>query len=165
MSFEPSACAVDTASTAFATSASQPAGRLLTIGALARAAGLAAETLRHYERLGLLQPAARTASGYRLYTADQLPRLDFIRRAQALGFSLADIGELLALHARPEADMGAVRAIAEQRLADIDAKIDDLQRLRRGLQALLAACPGHGPNRDCPILAALQRDTTEADDG
>ncbi len=140
------------------------AGDSLTIGALARAAGVAPETLRHYERLGLLQPAARTASGYRLYTADLLPRLDFIRRAQSLGFSLAEIGELLALHARPEADMGAVRAIAEQRLADIDAKIDDLQRLRRGLQALLAACPGHGPNSGCPILAALQGDAMETGD-
>lgn len=136
----------------------------LTIGELAQRAGLGAETLRHYERLGLLQPAARSASGYRLYTTAALQRLDFIRRAQALGFSLADIGELLALHARPEADMGAVRAIAAQRLAEIDRKIHDLQHLRAGLQALLAACPGHGPSSDCPILAALQGEKLEAAD-
>ncbi|MGE0071615.1 MAG: heavy metal-responsive transcriptional regulator [Thiomonas sp.] len=137
----------------------------LTIGELAQRAGLGAETLRHYERLGLLAPAARSASGYRLYTAAALQRLGFIRRAQALGFSLADIGELLALHARPEADMGAVRAIAAQRLAEIDSKIHDLQHLRDGLQSLLAACPGHGPNTDCPILAALQGQTLEHADG
>jgi Cu(I)-responsive transcriptional regulator len=135
----------------------------LTIGALAQRAGLGAETLRYYERLGLLAPARRTASGYRQYDAQALERLDFIRRAQALGFSLAQIGELLELHARPEADMGAVRAIVAQRLAEIDAKMDDLRRLRAGLQTLLDACPGHGPNAQCPILAALRGDMTKED--
>ncbi len=129
----------------------------LTIGELAQRAQLGAETLRYYERLGLLTPAQRTGSGYRLYGADALERLDFIRRAQALGFSLADIGELLALHARPESDMGAVRAIAAQRLEQIDAKLADLQRMKSGLQALLDACPGHGATAHCPILAALHR--------
>lgn len=128
----------------------------LTIGELAQRAGLGAETLRYYERLGLLAPTWRTASGYRQYAPEALERLDFIRRAQALGFSLAQIAELLALHARPEGDMGAVRAIAAQRLADIDAKIGDLQRMRAGLQTLLSACPGHGPSAQCPILAALR---------
>jgi Cu(I)-responsive transcriptional regulator len=133
-----------------------PDSSRLTIGALAQRAGLGTETLRYYERLGLLAPAHRTASGYRQYAPQALERLNFIRRAQALGFSLAQIGELLDLHARPEADMGAVRAIVAQRLAEIDAKIDDLQRLRAGLQALLATCPGHGPSAQCPILAALR---------
>lgn len=127
----------------------------LTIGALARLAGVGAETLRHYERMGLLEPAERTASSYRLYGPAALQRLRFIRRAQALGFSLAQIGELLALHSRPAADMGAVRDIATQRLADIDARIADLQRMKSGLQQLVEACPGHGPGADCPILAAL----------
>ncbi len=133
----------------------------LTIGELAQRAGLGAETLRYYERLGLLSPAERTASSYRLYAPEALERLDFIRRAQALGFSLAQIGELLALHARPEGDMGAVRAVAAQRLAEIDAKMDDLQRMRAGLQALLTACPGHGPSAQCPILAALRGEGDE----
>ena len=138
------------------TLASPPAAATrLTIGALARLAGVGAETLRHYERLGLLEPAERTASSYRLYDRAALQRLQFIRRAQALGFSLAQIGELLALHARPAADMGAVRAIAAQRLDDIDTKIADLQRMKAGLQQLVDACPGHGPGADCPILAAL----------
>ena len=139
----------------------QPQPQHLTIGALAQRAGLGAETLRYYERLGLLSPAQRTGSGYRLYGDDALERLDFIRRAQALGFSLAQIGELLALHARPEADMGAVRAVAKARLAEIDAKMDDLQRMRAGLQALLSACPGHGPSAQCPILAALRGDANQ----
>ncbi|WP_079417003.1 heavy metal-responsive transcriptional regulator [Thiomonas intermedia] len=134
---------------------------LLTIGELAQRAQLGAETLRYYERLGLLAPAARSPSGYRRYTAQALEQLDFIRRAQALGFSLMQIGELLALHGRPEADMSAVRAIAAQRLAEIDAKLDDLQRLKAGLQTLLSACPGHGAVAQCPILAAL-RGATEA---
>ena len=135
----------------------------LTIGELAQRAGLGAETLRYYERLGLLSPAERTASSYRLYASEALERLDFIRRAQALGFSLAQIGELLALHARPEGDMGAVRAVAAQRLAEIDGKMDDLQRMRTGLQALLTACPGHGPSAQCPILAALRGEGDEED--
>lgn len=134
----------------------QPDAERLTIGELAQHAQLGAETLRYYERLGLLSPAERTPGGYRLYAPDALERLDFIRRAQALGFSLAEIAELLALHARPEADMGAVRAIAAERLAQIDAKMDDLRRMRSGLQALLDACPGHGPAAQCPILAALK---------
>ncbi len=128
----------------------------LTIGELAQRAQLGAETLRYYERLGLLAPTQRTASGYRLYAPQAIERLDFIRRAQALGFSLAQIGELLALHARPEADMGAVRTLAAQRLAEIDAKMDDLQRMKKGLQTLLDACPGHGPTAQCPILGALR---------
>ena len=132
---------------------------LLTIGELAQHAQLGAETLRYYERLGLLAPASRSPSGYRRYTAQAMDRLDFIRRAQALGFSLMQIGELLALHGRPEADMSAVRAIAAQRLAEIDAKLDDLQRLKAGLQTLLSACPGHGPSEQCPILAALRGNT------
>ncbi len=127
----------------------------MTIGALARSAALAPETLRHYERLGLLQPSARSAANYRLYDAGALERLQFIRRALALGFSLADIAELLGLHA--DADMAAAKAVAQRRIAQIDARIDDLRQLRRGLQALSDQCPGHGPSRDCPILAALTR--------
>jgi len=133
----------------------------LTIGALAQRAQLGAETLRYYERLGLLAPQQRTASGYRLYDPSALDRLDFIRRAQALGFSLEQIGELLTLHARPEGDMGAVRAVAAQRLAEIDAKMVDLQRMKQGLQTLLDACPGHGPSAQCPILAALRGERTK----
>ncbi len=126
-----------------------------TIGQLARHAELAPETLRHYERLGLIEPSRRSESNYRLYDAQALQRLRFIRRAQALGFSLPEIRQLLGLHARGEGDMSEVRAIAAQRLAQIDQRMADLQRLRDGLQQLLLACPGHGALDACPILAAL----------
>ena len=125
----------------------------MTIGRLARRAALAPETLRHYERLGLLQPSARSESNYRLYDASSIERLNFIRRALALGFSLPDIAELLALHG--DADMGAAKAVAQRRIAQIDARVADLLKLKAGLQALADSCPGHGPAAACPILGAL----------
>ncbi len=130
----------------------------MTIGKLARDNGLATETLRHYERLGLIAPSQRSASNYRLYDAAAAQRLRFIRRAQALGFSLAEIRELLDLHADADADMSAVKAIVQQRVAQIDARLDDLLQLKAGLMALAEACPGHGATADCPILAALTRE-------
>lgn len=130
----------------------------MTIGALARREGLAPETLRYYERLGLITPSRRSASNYRLYGLEAGCRLRFIRRAQALGFSLADIGELLSLHARPENDMGPIKQLAENKMADIEAKIADLQRMKSGLAALSQQCPGHGPTAECPILSALLRE-------
>ncbi|APZ42690.1 heavy metal-responsive transcriptional regulator [Acidihalobacter ferrooxydans] len=132
--------------------------KLLTIGALARTERLAPETLRYYERVGLIEPTRRTASNYRLYGPEAKRRLRFIRRAQTPGFSLAEIGELLSLHARPEADMGAVKALTEEKISDIDQKIADLQRMRAGLDALAGQCPGHGSTAECPILGALLRE-------
>lgn len=130
----------------------------MTIGTLARNNGLATETLRHYERLGLIAPSQRSASNYRLYDATAAQRLRFIRRAQALGFSLPDIRELLNLHADADADMGAVKAIVQLRVAQIDARVDDLHQLKAGLMALIEACPGHGARAQCPIIAALTRE-------
>ncbi|TAL86136.1 MAG: heavy metal-responsive transcriptional regulator [Rhodanobacter sp.] len=127
----------------------------LTIGVLAKNEGLATETLRYYERQGLIAPSHRSASNYRLYDVTSVRRLRFIRRAQALGFSLAEIGELLALHQQPAADMGAVKALAQTRIADIEARIADLERMKTGLTALSAQCPGHGETAECPILNAL----------
>ncbi|MCL5798895.1 MAG: heavy metal-responsive transcriptional regulator [Gammaproteobacteria bacterium] len=132
----------------------------LTIGALARGERLAPETLRHYERLGLIEPSRRTASNYRLYGPEAARRLRFIRRAQALGFSLAEIRELLSLHARSEEDMGSVKAVVERRIADVEERIRDLEQLRAGLRALSDLCPGHGPLGECPILAALLENDT-----
>jgi MerR family copper efflux transcriptional regulator len=126
-----------------------------TIGVLAKNEGLATETLRYYERQGLIAPSRRSASNYRLYDITSVRRLRFIRRAQALGFSLAEIGELLSLHQQPETDMGEVKALAQTRIAVIEAKIADLQRMKTGLTALSAQCPGHGKTAECPILSAL----------
>lgn len=127
----------------------------LTIGRLARHAGVGTETLRYYERLGLIRPQRRTESNYRLYGAEAERRLAFIRRAQAVGFSLDEIRELLSLHHRAGAGAADVKAIAERRIGEVEARIRDLERMRDGLQALSAQCSGRGPAEDCPILAAL----------
>lgn len=127
----------------------------VTIGRLAREAGLAAETLRYYERIGLIQPIQRTQSNYRLYDDEAEARLRFIRRAQNLGFSLAEVKELLDISGRPENDMGAVKQIAEGKIVDIEEKIADLQRMRSALQRVSERCPGHGSVEGCPILASL----------
>ncbi|MGH8161741.1 MAG: heavy metal-responsive transcriptional regulator [Gammaproteobacteria bacterium] len=127
----------------------------LTIGRLAREASLSTETLRHYERLGLIEPARRSAANYRLYGPETARRLVFIRRAQALGFSLAEIRELLTLHRRAHAGASRAKALTEARLREVEAKMADLERMRDGLAQLSAACSGKGSASECPILAAL----------
>jgi MerR family copper efflux transcriptional regulator len=126
---------------------------LMGIGAIAKRAGVGVDTVRYYERAGLLEPRERLASGYRRYTDDEVARLRFIRRAQALGFSLKEIHELLSLSTKR--DVARVKRTAEAKLKDIDARIAELQRVRSGLAVLVNACPGHGRMADCPILQAL----------
>jgi Cu(I)-responsive transcriptional regulator len=123
------------------------------IGAIARRAGVSIDTIRYYERNGLLAPAARLTSGYRRYDELQLARLRFIRRAQELGFSLKDVRELLGLSR--QRDVARVKRAAEAKLADVKKRIAALERVSDGLAALIAACPGHGRAQDCPILNAL----------
>lgn len=123
------------------------------IGALAKRAGVRVDTVRYYERNGLLSPKVRLASGYRRYGDVELTRLRFIRRAQALGFSLKEVQELLALSSRR--DVGRVKRAAQQKLADVESRIAELERVRGGLATLIAACPGRGRAADCPILSAL----------
>jgi len=127
----------------------------VTIGRLAKQAGVNIDTIRYYERHGLLPEPARRASGYREYTATDLDRLRFVRRAKDLGFTLAEIAELLSLTAARGNDMRGVKRKAEERLEHVEHKIKELQRVRRGLKALIAACPGHGELGHCPIVAAL----------
>ena len=124
-----------------------------SIGKLAESAGVAIDTVRYYERNGLLQPAGRLASGYRRYGEAELRRLRFIRRAKALGFSLEDIRTLLELSA--ERSVAKVKRVAQLKLADIEARIAELERVGAGLRKLIAACPGHGRVEACPILNAL----------
>lgn len=130
----------------------------LSIGTLARQAGVATGTLRYYERVGLLPAPRRTASGYRSYAPDTARRLRFIRRAQALGFSLEDIAALLALSDDPGAEAAEVRRITREKIGDLEARIRDLERMKRGLETLAAHCSGRGPSGECPILAALNED-------
>jgi DNA-binding transcriptional MerR regulator len=123
------------------------------IGQLATAAGVGIDTVRYYERSGLLKPAQRTASGYRKYGAGELDRLNFIRQAQGLGFSLSEIADLLAISSRR--DVPAMRKAAQNRLDDIDGRIEQLQRMREALARLISICPGSGDSVNCPILRAL----------
>lgn len=123
------------------------------IGTLAKRAGVGIDTVRYYERNGLLAPRDRLASGYRRYGDLEVARLRFIRRAKALGFALAEIRELLLLSS--QRDVGRVKRKAQAKLADVNARLAELERIRDGLQALIAACPGHGRAVDCPILQAL----------
>jgi len=123
------------------------------IGALAKRAGVGIDTVRYYERAGLLAPRTRLSSGYRRYSELELARLRFIRRAQALGFTLKEVSELLAISAKR--DVARVKRSAQAKLVDIERRIDELARVRAGLAKLIAACPGHGRAADCPILLAL----------
>lgn len=125
----------------------------LGIGQLAKRGGVRIDTVRYYERNGLLAQRARLASGYRRYGELELARLRSIRRAQALGFTLKEIKGLLALSA--QRDVARVKRSAQAKLLDVEARIAALDRVRDGLAKLIAACPGHGRAVDCPILEAL----------
>ncbi len=132
--------------------------KVLTIGRLASRAGVGVETIRYYERKGLLEPPPRTSSGYRQYPEEAVQRLLFIRRAKELGFTLKEIGELLALCGNPRATCADVRQRAEQKRADIDRRIQGLKKMRLALDTLLASCTGNAPFNECPILRAIARD-------
>lgn len=127
----------------------------MQIGQLARQAGVAVDTVRYYERQGLLPPPARRASGYRHYAAEDVARLRFIRRAKDLGFTLDEIRDLLTLSAVQDGDRGEVRALAQQRLADIERRLQELEVMRATLARLVRHCSGHGPIEGCPIIDDL----------
>jgi MerR family transcriptional regulator, copper efflux regulator len=131
----------------------------MKIGQLAREAGVPIDTVRYYERHGLLPEPTREPSGYRVYAPADVDRLRFVRRAKALGFTLVEIRELLALSDHRDEDMAALHAAAAGKLADIDHKLAELGRMRAGLQMLVTACPGRGERRLCPILHALTDET------
>jgi len=127
----------------------------MTIGQVARRAGVGVETVRFYEREGLLEEPDRRQSGYRSYTQDVISRLQFIRRAKELGFTLKEIKALITLGADDEATRGDLKEKATAKVELIDAKIADLQRIRTVLAHLADACDGHGPIEGCPIWEAL----------
>lgn len=129
------------------------------IGQLAACAGVSIDTVRYYERSGLLAPQTRLASGYRRYGDLQVSRLRFIKRAQELGFSLKDIRELLGLS--KQRDVARVKRAAEKKLAEVEERLAALTRVRDGLSTLVATCPGHGRAADCPILKALGDETLQ----
>ena len=123
----------------------------LTIGRLSDATGVKVETIRYYERAGLIAPPARTAGNYRAYAAGDLERLRFIRRTRDLGFTLDEVRAMLDLSAQRDRSCGTIDAIATKHLDEVDRKIVDLQALRRELSAIISSCAG-GTVGDCRIL-------------
>lgn len=127
----------------------------LTIGKLAKDAGIGIETVRFYERQGLIAPPPRTKSNYRVYPREEVARLRFIKRAKALGFTLSEIKELLALSHDPHATRADIKKRTLAKIEDVGRKIRDLTRIKRALESLAAECDGRGSLEGCPILAAL----------
>jgi len=128
----------------------------LTSGQLAEGAGVGIETIRYYERKGLLPPPARSRSGYRRFPAEAVDRLRFIRQAQYLGFSLKEIQELLSLRIDPKASCSEVRQRAQAKISEIEQRLRGLQRIREVLWRMIETCGGRGPITACPILEALE---------
>ena len=126
----------------------------LSIGALARATNTKVETIRWYERVGLLPPPARTEGNYRAYGEAELNRLSFIRRARDLGFSIEQVRDLLALSDRRDQSCATVDELTRAHLTEVERKIADLEALRRELSALLTQCR-KGTISDCLIIEAL----------
>lgn len=131
----------------------------LSSGQLAKAADVNVETLRYYERRGLMPEPPRRESGYRTYPPESVRRLNFIKGAQELGFSLEEIRELLALRVDETASSGDVRSRAQAKVAQIDDKIRKLQQMRDALAHLIGLCSGHAPTSECPILEAMEMHT------
>lgn len=129
----------------------------MNIGELARAADTKAETIRYYERIGLLPPPPRTAGNYRDYSAEHFSRLVFTRRARDLGFSIEQIRTLLDLADQKDQSCKAVDAIAREHLAEVKRKLTDLAALRRELESIIGQCR-HGTVAECRILEALAPD-------
>jgi MerR family transcriptional regulator, copper efflux regulator len=127
----------------------------LTIGALAKETGLGIETLRFYEREGLIPEPPRTSSGYRAYEQDAVSRINFIRGAQGLGFTLKEVRELIALQMDTGADCGRVRHTAAAKLSNVEQKIADLTRMRDELSRLIESCSASGTVADCRIMECL----------
>jgi len=127
----------------------------MTIGEAAREAEVNIETIRYYERRGLLRQPARTPSNYRVYTADGVRRVRFIRRAQELGFTLQEIADLLALRATTGTKATDVRRRAEAKVCDIDDKVRTLTAMRQTLTTLICECSATRSSGACPILEAL----------
>ena len=127
----------------------------LSIGQVARRVGIGIETVRFYERQGLIDDPPRTGAGYRQYSEDVISRLRFIKRAKGLGFSLKEIAELLSLRLDPTTTCGDIKKRAEAKIAAIEEKILTLQRMKKALKELAATCRESGSVRECSILETL----------
>lgn len=130
------------------------AQQTFSIGELAKATATKSETIRYYERIGLLPKPSRTAGNYRSFSTGHLGRLSFVRRARDLGFSIEQVRDLLGLSDQGDRPCEAVDAIARQHLTEVNRKIRDLQALRRELDSLIGQC-GQGTVAECRIIEAL----------
>jgi len=128
---------------------------LMTIGGVAKQTGMSVETIRFYERKGLIEAPARKDSGYRQFVDSDIKRLLFIQQAKTLGFSLMEIKDLLSIREDPDTSTREIKSLAQAKLANIEEKILMLQRMKLTLKALVDNCPGEGPKDHCPILKAL----------
>ena len=134
----------------------------LTISKAAKKAGVGVETIRFYERKGLIeQPPKPLDTGFRVYPEETVQRVRFIRQAQEIGFSLRETAELLSLRADPSADCSDVREQATMKLEEVNRKITQLEEIRGALEDLIAACPGRGALRACSIMESLVAATEE----
>ena len=133
----------------------------LTRGRRAKQAGLGIETVRVYERQGLIEPPPRTDSNYRIYPEEEVNRLKFIKRAKDLGFTLKEIKELLFIQHDPHATKADIKKRTVEKIEDIKKKVQDLIRIQEALEHLAGSCDGHGPLSECPILEALAGDEHE----
>ena len=127
----------------------------MTIGQVAKQAGLSVETIRFYERKQLIEKPERKESGYRQFAESDIKRLLFIQQAKTLGFSLMEIKELLSIKEDPDTGSREVKNLAQSKLNDIEEKIEMLQRMKLTLKTLVDSCPGEESKRNCPILEAL----------
>ena len=127
----------------------------LSISELAKKANVNIETIRYYERRGLLPEPPRNKSGHRQYPSEALKRTDFIKRCQSLGFSLNEIADILELRITPESTCADMKVRVGEKLADVDIKINELVYIRDALNRLVKKCSGKGPIGSCPILEEL----------
>ena len=127
----------------------------LKIGEVAERGGVNLQTIRYYEREKLLPEPPRRPSGYRMFPEQTVHRVRFIKRAQELGFSLAEIRDLLSIQIDPKKECSDVKRLAKAKMADIDEKIRTLEAMKRVLGGLTKLCPGQGPSSECPILESI----------
>ena len=127
----------------------------MTIGQLAKMVGVNIETIRFYERRGILPQPARNKVGHRQYSQDTIMRTKFIKRTQALGFSLKEISELLSLRIEPGTTCADVKTRVDAKIMDVEKKIDNLKKIKAALLKLSGQCKGKGPISMCPILETL----------
>ena len=127
-----------------------------TIGELAKAADVGVQTIRYYERRGLIPKPPRSESGYRQYTPDTITLVKFIKRTQELGFSLNEITELISLKLEQTTDCGDIKSVAVSKISEIDSKIRTLREMKRALIKVVDICTEEGPLTDCPILEVME---------